>query len=1640
MFEFLKECDTKLYDAGRELENQLNSKFAFVAMRSLIEYALNTLYESYGNDLYNVTLNDLLHDDDFKDQVKHDLGFKNFDRVDEICRLGGNRAIHIKRQYVFSWTPEDTEKGVKCVYDFSRCFYKYKTGKIAPEWSLEEYKNILNASPDPEARRKIEAEYSQKLNAKEAELAAVKLEVKTKTLEKKKAEDELELLKRSSIDATVLNSYETEIAKLKDLSNSREAELVRIKSDKEEAERQQNIAQSKLSEIEIQISRRENYTKELEEQLAIQQSKYKRQLEDTTDKIQDLSKKNDELRLHYKEAQERRQELEKQLADQELNAVDSVKLNELTKEVELAQKAEAEARQRMQGLQTEVESLNDKLYMSKNMVDSVYHKYCAAKKEASELWDANEQLKETAESLKTEINNISAPLCLNCRTPLRVQRRKDGTGVFWSCIHYKESAACKRSTRDILPSEKAMVDRILVLQGEKEATWAEFNNNKAKQSMLLKQGFRVDQRQIERLKRKTIAFDKYPASVAVSLPRTYWFESLEVPAELFEQREEFLLNYFSRFKLICSKMPQKVPENYLPIYSLALKLLNRGIVTPSETSVEETLREKFYTDDFGVVNSLFDDVFYHHPLNNYKNEYEQRFAEEVFSKVLGPSWATYVQVHIAMDILLPSDDWNNFVGQDVDFYFERNGKKIVIDFCNKPYDTTARDSRLKSYGYQVVVFDENVIKTNFDQAVSLLKELLGENRAKPKDIECNDKFALSCKLVHQISIALVKALEQGFININSNIHIDGSLTSFSNSELEYLLAISETQVQSIIRNFALIYDVDLFVSFHNDSEPAFRISIGEGNEESDIIIRDLYVPFNYLCEINPISLKWLPKIIDKKAITYFLKFLFGFDSFRDGQFEALKRLLLREDSIVLLPTGAGKSIIYQLAGFLFPGAVVVISPLNSLIEDQISNLQLRNGINNIVSITSINSSPDVQKQLTAALMGHNSTSLLYISPERLQIPSFRQSVDTLLANNNICAVAIDEAHCVSEWGHEFRSAYLNVGKTARSLFKKGNYVPPILALTGTASDAVLADVQRDLGILGDESLILPRSFDREELSFNIVPCTAESKTSMIARLLKKELPQIFNKNYDDFSKRNGAETDSGIIFTPLAAPSRPTEYDASSMCSRLTGMFPELGIGCYFSSTPEGYDDESWKTTISDYAKRFKENDINLIVATKAYGMGIDKSNIRFTIHDGLPTSIEQFYQEAGRAGRDRKSSECLLLFSNDNDQLNEQMLNPALSITELLERYQDYDNKIKSRGWDDLSSVLFFHVNNFKGAKQECDLLEQIVGQLQELQPEPGKKVSLLIMKREDQTKDDAQNEWIRAMIRFATLGIISDYTYDYSTGRFEILFGDYSKSEIIYHYREYVSIIEKGKAKTETDKLESSNLSEWEFIKFALQTLVEYIYDKIEGARRQALRSMFQLAKQAAACEESQRDDFIRQEIMNYLELKTETRDELQIVRDAEHVGWREIERMFPFSLNYIATDEEKTKSHNLKGAIGRMIESNSDHPGLILLRAITEIKSGVYESGLVANDICASIRFALDRYSIDEADCKDMLFKMLNLTLNADPIIFEKTIEQMKVIKLFVGTDIVGSMLASSLISDSNRDYIAIKYVLESVYERM
>ncbi len=323
---------------------------------------------------------------------------------------------------------------------------------------------------------------------------------------------------------------------------------------------------------------------------------------------------------------------------------------------------------------------------------------------------------------------------------------------------------------------------------------------------------------------------------------------------------------------------------------------------------------------------------------------------------------------------------------------------------------------------------------------------------------------------------------------------------------------------------------------------------------------------------------------------------FGFTDFREGQREVIAAILEGKDSVVVMPTGSGKSLCYQLPAMMLEGATVVVSPLIALMKDQVDVLRSRD-----LPATFINSSIDASEQRRRIDALHRGElKLVYVAPERFRSPRFLEALQSV----RIALFAVDEAHCISTWGHDFRPDYLRL-KSAIELLNR----PQTLALTATATPYVRSDIVQQLGLAAPQVFV--SGFDRPNLAIEVVH--TEKEREKIARIKR------LAKTHDG----------SGIIY---AATRKAVEQVALDL--RELG----LAVAAYHAGMPD-----SVRIKAQD---DFMSGRVQMIVATNAFGMGIDKADIRFVAHYQFPGSIEAYYQEIGRAGRDGLPSKCVLLFN----------------------------------------------------------------------------------------------------------------------------------------------------------------------------------------------------------------------------------------------------------------------------------------------------------------------------------------------------------------------------------------------------------
>lgn len=356
-----------------------------------------------------------------------------------------------------------------------------------------------------------------------------------------------------------------------------------------------------------------------------------------------------------------------------------------------------------------------------------------------------------------------------------------------------------------------------------------------------------------------------------------------------------------------------------------------------------------------------------------------------------------------------------------------------------------------------------------------------------------------------------------------------------------------------------------------------------------------------------------------------LKKHFGYNEFRKAQEKVIESILKKEDTVAIMPTGAGKSICYQIPALIFQGVTVVISPLISLMKDQVDSLK-EVGIEATYINSSLNNL-EIEERIFNAREGLY--KLIYIAPERLESDSFVRSLNNL----NIALLAVDEAHCVSQWGHDFRPSYTKISNFIRKLSKR----PIVAAFTATATETVRRDILNSLELQNPKVFVT--GFDRENLSFSVIK--GEDKEKFIFDYLENNIGKV------------------GIIYTS-------TRKEAESLYNKINKKGYKVGV--YHA----GLNDEERKKTQED----FSFDNIEIIVATNAFGMGIDKSNVRFVIHHNIPKNMEAYYQEAGRAGRDGEESECILLFSPNDIRLQKYFIDESFLSPE---RKNNEYNKLRA-------------------------------------------------------------------------------------------------------------------------------------------------------------------------------------------------------------------------------------------------------------------------------------------------------------------------------------------------------------------------
>ena len=763
---------------------------------------------------------------------------------------------------------------------------------------------------------------------------------------------------------------------------------------------------------------------------------------------------------------------------------------------------------------------------------------------------------------------------------------------------------------------------------------------------------------------------------------------------------------------------------------------------------------------------------------------------------------------------------------------------------------------------------------------------------------------------------------------------------------------------------------------------------------------------------------------NKKKLQYFAQLLFRKNDFRAGQLPILNRALQNKSVIGLLPTGGGKSLTYQLAAMLQPGVTLIVDPLRSLMKDQYDGL-INIGIDTCTYInSSVKDKSEREKQMETSQL-----QFVFLSPERLCIFKFRERLKTMRDMNVYFAYGvIDEVHCVSEWGHDFRFSYLHLG---RNLY---NYVLPknkekrltLFGLTATASFDVLADVERELSgngafPLDSDTIVRYENTNRLELQYRvekIIPATPpnsnwdiyKSKNLQVSDYISK-IPSLVSELQESaaietiknrFIEREGLTeaTDKfkiqGILNAKLytnfkdnwLASGKPYEQGGIVFCPHRQGSIGVLdtktnrGIAsaitndlpCKDVGTFLGGDE------MSDQEK-FISSELAILVATKAFGMGIDKSNVRFTININHSSSLESFVQEAGRAGRDKKMALATILYSD----------------------YSDVDKDV----------MMYFHNNTFKGATHEKQVMNDLLSikdidffiaedeTIEELdtvgvsgfldtllnsKPEQN-IVSFLsyvdksnfnpvihnAKKYEDYQGIDKYDFVAKAIYRMTCIGVVDDFTQDYANHRFRIVTkrkpdGEYNQCLKDFLTRYYS--IERAEEEIQKVPLLKGNNE----IHKCLGYLTEFIYDKIEIKRKRAIDDIRNFCIQGINKDKNwlETNEDLKDFIYYYFNSKyakddyeTENGEAFSLTSDTDFGKESSIEILMKYlrvvdDVVYGSSGSQKDSIKHLQGAVRLIRRSLTDkNPALAMLNAFCIAYIGTNNNQVLEQELESSYK---------------------------------------------------------------------------------
>ena len=1023
-----------------------------------------------------------------------------------------------------------------------------------------------------------------------------------------------------------------------------------------------------------------------------------------------------------------------------------------------------------------------------------------------------------------------------------------------------------------------------------------------------------------------------------------------------------------------------IKSDLLSILYVIKNILQRGFPTTLSKNLQNKLGEIHKIDNFEdrflfATNQtpIWSNTIKGDPIRNYYP------AKDFFETIIPNEFEEYsfVQSLIIPEIEIneiTGQDNKNFINQQVDFYLPQ--AKLVIEIDGQQHKTdevtrvsdTTRDNFLLTQGITTIRIDTVELRNgNYKEKIKLILEhlsrfdkLLTFYKNACEKIEGNQmseteiKTKLLPTAIIRFQVLLIELLTHNYLSLNEN-------WNFNILANEDLGNFPELAINDLLIWLDNLYQLKNKTNFE---KPKFTINIT--NQKSDFVITtkainldfslfkrytdenkinpdviylrtdyfDIVKDKNYFRVSTTEPINYNVTDEDKGILEFFLDNIFDKPAFREGQFPIISNALNRKDTIGLLPTGGGKSLCYQLPCLLQPSINFVVCPIKSLMYDQNENL-VNMLVTNVSFVTNDLDANERRQIETDFEQGRY--LFVWISPEKFQIPSFREKITSIVANFSIAYAVVDEVHCLSEWGHDFRTSYLNLAKTIDKLSPKdenGEGKIKFIGLTATASVNVLKDIKIEFSRrkqrLEDENIKSLLDYSRKELKFEVI--NDKGNKSQTIKSLLSDL-------HDTESFIETTEK-AGLVFTPNVNGA----YGCFQVSNTLNSLYQNK-ISWFSGDIPKKdvYDEQTGRKTGTEpvmqrdefnkfklqVQKDFKKDKYQILVATKAFGMGIDKQNIFYTFHYGLPSSVEALYQEAGRAGRwDKNKSEnkgktgkCYVLYSpetHDSERV-ERLFHKDTTFAEM----KEISNEVGFGGRDIFKQVFLF-------TQGQNDIDEDFKIILGVVNAYFKAETKVRIFWNDAYAKLRINNDTLqKAIYRLSLLGIVSDWTTNF-IDHFEVQFKTQNETNITKSVSNYITKYEPNTdVETNISKVPKATILEK-----SVWYLLNWIFENIAYSRKQSLKTL------SDWCTQFEDSESFKSRIDSYF-IFTETTFILQHIAENP----KEFEKWFDvLTTNNQFLNEVEFKK--LRDSISRFLESYRNNLGLNFLSGFVRLALNEYQ----------------------------------------------------------------------------------------------